>query len=239
MAQPSVERKLKKLLVEFQQGRHEGSIHSIQTVDSLTVDERRRWRELRKSLENIGISLSAFEENKGFIVRFFQDAIENGALQEQGEQGQDQVSIQPSELDEQTVDRISLHSSASDVPLRNALRKSGGKSLRFAFPTSLTFTFPLSTVNVKNALQLRNLRKEAPLPVATEMLARHSLVVQPIVPHRYKTLILGKLSCGRTQKLKHGSLTSDSRISRSRQNYTSKAAAARHRPFVLFVRLGT
>ena len=40
------------------------------------------WREIRKKPESIGISVAAFNANKGFILEWFQDALESGAFDE-------------------------------------------------------------------------------------------------------------------------------------------------------------
>lgn len=68
---------------EFQDGKHEGSILSIATVDSLAQDERETWRAIRKELEDIGISIAAFDANKDFIMGWFQKAVSAGAFDEQ------------------------------------------------------------------------------------------------------------------------------------------------------------
>lgn len=68
---------------EFQDGKHEGSIVSTRTVDSLSPDDRQAWRAIRKELEDIGISVAAFDANKDFIVNWFKTAISTGAFEEQ------------------------------------------------------------------------------------------------------------------------------------------------------------
>ena len=70
-------------LQDFRDGKHEGSIVSIQTIDSLSTDERKAWRAIRKELEDIGISVAAFDANKGLIVNWFKTAISIGAFEEQ------------------------------------------------------------------------------------------------------------------------------------------------------------
>lgn len=70
-------------LQEFRDGKQEGSIVSTRTVDSLSTDDRKAWRAIRKELEDIGISIAAFDANKDFIVNWFQIAISTGAFEEQ------------------------------------------------------------------------------------------------------------------------------------------------------------
>ncbi|KAF8853112.1 ankyrin [Acephala macrosclerotiorum] len=78
-----VEQKLNQLIQEFQDGKHEGSILTVATVESLAQDEKQTWRAIRKELEDIGISVAAFDANKDFIMSWFQEAILTGAFEEQ------------------------------------------------------------------------------------------------------------------------------------------------------------
>ena len=47
------------------------------------MDERQVWRTIRKELEEIGITVAAFDANKEFILQWFVNALENGAFEEQ------------------------------------------------------------------------------------------------------------------------------------------------------------
>lgn len=91
-SQVSVETKLDKFIEEFRQGKREGSIVSLQTVDSLSVDDRAVWRTIRKELEEVGISVAAFDANRNFIFDWFARAVEMGAFEEQDEHGIDEES---------------------------------------------------------------------------------------------------------------------------------------------------
>ena len=82
-SQVSVETKLDKFIEEYRQGYKETSIVSLQTVDSLSADDRVIWRTIRKGLEDIGISVAAFDANRDFIFDWFIRAVEAGAFQEQ------------------------------------------------------------------------------------------------------------------------------------------------------------
>ena len=82
-SQISVENKLDKFIEEFRQGKRETSIVSLQTVDSLSVDDRAAWRTIRKELEEIGISVAAFEANRNFIFDWFVRTVETGAFEEE------------------------------------------------------------------------------------------------------------------------------------------------------------
>ena len=81
-SQASVQSKLEKFL-EYQQEKRERSIISMQTVDSLSYDDRVAWRIIRQELEDIRITVTAFEANRDFILRWLSHAIQTGALEEQ------------------------------------------------------------------------------------------------------------------------------------------------------------
>ncbi|MCJ1462733.1 hypothetical protein MMC07_001336 [Pseudocyphellaria aurata] len=82
-SQINVQKKLDVFKQEYRDGKREGSMMSAQTVDSLSADERQAWRAIRKELEDIGISVEAFDANKDFIVNWFKTAISTGAFEEQ------------------------------------------------------------------------------------------------------------------------------------------------------------
>ena len=88
-SESSVESKLDKFLEEYRQGRRETSVVSLQTVDSLSTDDKAVWRTIRKELEDIGISIAAFDTNRNLIFDWFIRAVETGAFEEQGEHGTD------------------------------------------------------------------------------------------------------------------------------------------------------
>ncbi|KAL2073304.1 hypothetical protein VTL71DRAFT_10628 [Oculimacula yallundae] len=83
-SQVAVQRRLNRFVEEFQDGKHEGSVITVATVESLAPSEKETWRAIRKELENIGISVLAFEANRPFIMDWFQTAIMNGAFEERG-----------------------------------------------------------------------------------------------------------------------------------------------------------
>ena len=84
-SQVTVQMKLDMLLKEFRDGKREGSIFSTQTVDSLSTDERQAWHTIRKELQDVGISVAAFDSNKDFIMSWFKTAISTGAFEEKQE----------------------------------------------------------------------------------------------------------------------------------------------------------
>ena len=95
-SQASVKIKLDKFVEDFQYGRRQSTVISDQTVDSLSAEDRLTWRTLRKELEEIGITVAAFEANRDFILRWLKRAVETGAFEEQSAQGSDNESLQRS-----------------------------------------------------------------------------------------------------------------------------------------------
>ena len=81
-SQNVVEKKLDVFLQDFHNGKHEGSVISTQTVESLSMDEKQAWRNIRKELTDIGISVAAFDANKTFIINWFQTAMNTGVFEE-------------------------------------------------------------------------------------------------------------------------------------------------------------
>ena len=92
ISQVSVETKLDKFIEEFRQGKKENTIVSLQTVDSLRADDRAVWRKIRKELEEIGISVAAFDANRNFIFDWFLRAADAGAFEEQNVHSTDDES---------------------------------------------------------------------------------------------------------------------------------------------------
>ncbi|KAI9711106.1 MAG: hypothetical protein M1812_007300 [Candelaria pacifica] len=61
----------------------EGSILTTYTAESLTVDERDNWRQLRKALEGVGITPQLFDQRQGFITSRIRELVVGGALEEE------------------------------------------------------------------------------------------------------------------------------------------------------------
>ena len=77
-----VQSKLDRFLLEFQEGKREGSILSNETAESLSRDDKQIWRTIRKKLEDVGVTTTAFNANKDFIIRWFRNALSTGAFEE-------------------------------------------------------------------------------------------------------------------------------------------------------------
>ena len=81
-SQTRVEQKLDKFISEIQQGKRAPSVISLQTVEDLDPDDEETWKTIRKDLEDIGISVTAFDANKDFIFEWISNAVATGAFQE-------------------------------------------------------------------------------------------------------------------------------------------------------------
>ncbi|KAK3167526.1 hypothetical protein OEA41_010653 [Lepraria neglecta] len=55
----------------------------VQTVDSLSANDKVVLRTIRKELENIGVDVAAFEGNRDFIFEWLVQAVQTGAFEEQ------------------------------------------------------------------------------------------------------------------------------------------------------------
>jgi hypothetical protein len=67
-----------KYLQEERDGKHEGSVLSTQSVDSL--DTKQTWKELRQELEEVGINRTVLMEKREFIVNLIQRAVKEGTM---------------------------------------------------------------------------------------------------------------------------------------------------------------
>ena len=76
-----IEKKLTKFLAEVQAGLREGSVVTTEdAANALSTNDV--WTELRRELEDVGISPPAAEENHAFILERIQKAIADGELDE-------------------------------------------------------------------------------------------------------------------------------------------------------------
>ena len=56
---------------------------SSQSLDSISMDEISIWRNIRKELEEVGVSIQAFEANKEFIKDWLKEKITTSAFEEE------------------------------------------------------------------------------------------------------------------------------------------------------------
>lgn len=70
------------LITEIRAGRREGSVVSVETIDTLVHNNKETWDALRSDLEDIGITSDLIAENRQFIVTWIQKAVAAGKLDE-------------------------------------------------------------------------------------------------------------------------------------------------------------
>jgi hypothetical protein len=68
-------------LQEIRDGHRQGSVISTQTTDCLCNEEV--WHTIGKELEDIGITIAAFDANKDFIFEWLANAVASKAFEEQ------------------------------------------------------------------------------------------------------------------------------------------------------------
>jgi hypothetical protein len=66
---------IKTFLDELRDGKRDGSVVSTQTMDSLSLDEKEAWRQLRKELESIGITPALFTQHQELIINTLRRAV--------------------------------------------------------------------------------------------------------------------------------------------------------------------
>lgn len=76
-----IEKKLEKFIAEVRAGLREGSVVTTPAAVE-TLEHEDVWLQLRRELEDVGISASVIEEHHLYIAQWFKTAIENGILEE-------------------------------------------------------------------------------------------------------------------------------------------------------------
>ena len=66
---------VKKVIQDSRDGKRDSSIFSSLSADSLTSEERKKWRIIRKELQDSGLTLAALDENRELITRFIAVAL--------------------------------------------------------------------------------------------------------------------------------------------------------------------
>jgi len=94
-SQVAVQKKLLKYAKERRDGTREGSMITVESVESLSRGEKEMWRNIRKDLEDIGISVEAFNANKGFILRWLQEALQSDVMEERSDGTQNVLENAP------------------------------------------------------------------------------------------------------------------------------------------------
>ena len=106
---------------ELRSERREGSIISNKTVDSLSADDRIAWREIRKELEDMGITIAAFDANRDFIFEWFSNVVKSGALDEKPQDSHVHIELDDSfnaEMNSSKKDRRSKQPDESQAKIR-------------------------------------------------------------------------------------------------------------------------
>jgi hypothetical protein len=75
-----IEKKLNKFITEVQAGMREGSVIS-ESDAATTIQSPDVWAELRRELEDVGISAVVVEERHDFIVNWLKNALADGSLE--------------------------------------------------------------------------------------------------------------------------------------------------------------
>ncbi|KAM0329261.1 hypothetical protein ACHAQA_004565 [Verticillium albo-atrum] len=76
-----IEKRLNKFMMEVQAGLREGSVVTVEDVVD-TIDSPETWNELRRELEDVGISATVVEDNRDYIVKWMKEALADGLLDE-------------------------------------------------------------------------------------------------------------------------------------------------------------
>ncbi|OJD14011.1 hypothetical protein AJ78_05601 [Emergomyces pasteurianus Ep9510] len=92
ISQFTVQQKLNRYLSVQKNGNRESSLHSEQTADSLSSNDKLTWRSIRRELADIGITVAAFDANREFILNWFAEAVESGDFQPREEVDTDSSS---------------------------------------------------------------------------------------------------------------------------------------------------
>lgn len=112
-SQARLERKLNQLISEVRSGRRQGSVISSQTFDR---NEHETWTQLRRELEDVGISSTVIQEKRDFLIAWFREAIAAGKLDEEETEPMQTSNTVPPALQTATApDQASSGSSPSKL----------------------------------------------------------------------------------------------------------------------------
>ena len=114
-----LEMKLNLFISQVRAGRREGSIVSIQTIDTVARNNQGKWDVLRRDLEDAGISPAAISENRQFIIAWFQEAVAAGKLEEDTPSDADESLLVLQEFDDASSDSDTASASSKEELLRD------------------------------------------------------------------------------------------------------------------------
>ena len=72
----NLEALLQKYIAEVKGGQRDSSIRSVRTVSSLSSTDQRAWVQIRRELQDIGISPSQFDGNRELIISTLKQAFD-------------------------------------------------------------------------------------------------------------------------------------------------------------------
>ena len=78
-----MENKLKKFMQAFQDGKQKSLLLTTREDELVSLDETHLCRSLQKELKNAGISATAFDANKAFIIDWYKEALNIKIFEEQ------------------------------------------------------------------------------------------------------------------------------------------------------------
>ncbi|KAF9073867.1 hypothetical protein BDP27DRAFT_1215405 [Rhodocollybia butyracea] len=78
---PRMEKRLVKLITEVQAGQREGSVVSLPDITE-TIESPDVWNQLRRELEDVGITPVVVEENHDYIINWMKAALTQGLVDE-------------------------------------------------------------------------------------------------------------------------------------------------------------
>lgn len=76
-----MEKRLVKLITEVQAGQREGSVVSLPDIPE-TIESPDVWNQLRRELEDVGITPAVVEENHDYIINWMKAALAQGLVDE-------------------------------------------------------------------------------------------------------------------------------------------------------------
>ncbi|PGH06016.1 hypothetical protein GX51_02607 [Blastomyces parvus] len=115
ISQFTVQQKLDRYMSMHKMGNRESSLISEQTADSLSSNDKLTWRTIRKELEEIGITVAAFDANREFILNWFAEAVESGTFQPR------EASDTDSTGDDTDSDHAALHEKSPFVAFQQGV----------------------------------------------------------------------------------------------------------------------
>ena len=114
-----LEKKLNLLITEVRAGRREGSVVSVQTIDTIARNNQESWDVLRRELEDIGISPGVISEKRQFIIAWFQEAVAAGQLEEDTPSDDEESLVLTQESNNHSSDSDTASVSGKEVSQRN------------------------------------------------------------------------------------------------------------------------